>query len=87
MNQILYNPPPTLKDKVSIIGKPFTDTCIDFINKCLIKEQNKRYSATELLLHPFITGNLDTACVLQFWPSGLNMYGTKVNTDGEFVTA
>lgn len=47
-------PPPQLKEP-SKWSKEF----VDFISKCLVKEPNDRYSAQQLLEHPFIASTVN----------------------------
>lgn len=56
--------------------KPFSDACVDFVAKCLVKDQQKRATAEELLQHPFLQKATDLQHLMD------NTYVQISETDG-----
>lgn len=55
MNQIKEGPPYSLEGhKSELTYKKFSPECVDFVKRCLVKDQKQRATAEELLDHPFL---------------------------------
>lgn len=59
MLKITANPAPSLEDP-----HIWSDDCFDYVETCLVKEQDYRATASELSQHPFVSVPADFKCLL-----------------------